>query len=90
MPIETDPSQAAFAACFGRSLATLCGIRRPTSSRVIESLCRRDVQIMAASGDRRQQFTTIAAFVSRSAEEIAGLFTEVLLVCSLQGLTARD
>jgi transposase len=61
-----------------------------TSSRVIESLCCRDVQFMAVSGDSRPQFTTIAAFVSRSAEQIAGLFTEVLLVCSLQGLIGRE
>jgi transposase len=64
--------------------------RGVTSSRVIESLCRRDVQFMAVSGDMRPQFTTIAGFVSRSCEEIAGLFTEVLLVCSLQGLIGRE
>jgi transposase len=61
-----------------------------TSSRVIESLCRRDVQFMAVSGDMHPQFTTIAGFVSRSSEQIAGLFTEVLLVCSLQGLIGRE
>ena len=61
-----------------------------TSSRVIESLCCRDVQFMAVSGDSRPQFTTIAGFVSRSSEQIAGLFTEVLLVCSLQGLIGRE
>jgi hypothetical protein len=61
-----------------------------TSSRVIESLCCRDVQFMAVSGDSRPQFTTIAGFISRSSEQIAGLFTEVLLVCSLQGLIGRE
>ena len=64
--------------------------RGVTSSRVIESLCRRDVQFMAVSGDTHPQFTTIAGFVSRSSEQIAGLFTEVLLVCSLQGLIGRE
>jgi len=61
-----------------------------TSSRVIEALCRRDVQFMAVSGDTQPQFTTIAGFVSRGAAEIGGLFTEVLLVCSLQGLIGRE
>jgi len=64
--------------------------RGVTSSRVIESLCRRDVQFMAVSGDMHPQFSTIAGFVSRSSEEIAGLFAEVLLVCSLQGLIGRE
>ncbi len=64
--------------------------RGVTSSRVIESLCHRDVQFMAVSGDLHPQFTTLAGFVSRSAEEIAVLFTEVLLVCSMQGLIGRE
>lgn len=64
--------------------------RGVTSSRVIESLCRRDVQFMAVSGDMRPQYSTIAGFVSRSSEEIAGLFTEVLLVCSAQGLIGGE
>jgi len=64
--------------------------RGVTSSRVIESLCRRDVQFMAVSGDTQPQFTTIAGFVSRSADEIATLFTQVLLVCSLHGLIGRE
>jgi transposase len=50
----------------------------------------RDVQFMAISGDQRPQFTTIAAFIARSAEEIARLFTQVLLVCSMQGLIGRE
>lgn len=64
--------------------------RGVTSSRVIESLCRRDVQFMAVSGDMHPQFSTISGFVSRCSEEIAGLFAEVLLVCSLQGLIGRE
>jgi transposase len=60
------------------------------SSRRIESLCRRDVQFMAVSGDTRPQFTTIAGFVSRCCEEISALFTEVLMVCSRQGLIGRE
>lgn len=61
-----------------------------TSSRVIESLCRRDVQFMAVAGTMHPQFTTIAAFIGSSAEAIGVLFTEVLLVCSLQGLIGRE
>jgi transposase len=40
--------------------------------------------------DTRPQFSTLANFVSRSAEQIGALFTEVLLVCSLQGLIGRE
>ena len=61
-----------------------------TSSRVIESLCWRDVQFMAVAGAMHPQFTTIAAFISSSSEQIAALFTEVLLVCSLRGLIGRE
>lgn len=64
--------------------------RGVTSSRVIEALCRRDVQFMAVSGDLHPQFTTIAGFIARSGEEISKLFTQVLLVCSLQGLIGRE
>jgi len=60
------------------------------SSRVIEALCRRDVQFMAVSGDLHPQFTTIAGFIARSADQIATLFTQVLLVCSLHGLIGRE
>jgi transposase len=59
-------------------------------SRQIEALCRRDVQFMAVSGDTRPQFSTIAGFVSKSSEQIAVLFSEVLLVCSMQGLIGRE
>jgi transposase len=64
--------------------------RGVTSSRVIEALCRRDVQFMAVSGDLRPQFTTIAGFIAGCVEEIGKLFTQVLLVCSLHGLIGRE
>jgi len=64
--------------------------RGVTSSRVIEALCHRDVQFIAISGDTRPQFTTIAAFIARTGDEIAKLFTQVLLVCSMQGLIGRE
>ena len=64
--------------------------RGVVQSRQIEGLCRRDVQFMAVSGDTRPQFSTIAGFVARSAEQIAVLFTDVLLVCSLQALIGRE
>ena len=64
--------------------------RGVTSSRVIEALCQRDVQFIAISGDTRPQFTTIAAFIARTGDEIAKLFTQVLLVCSMQGLIGRE
>jgi transposase len=59
-------------------------------SRAIERACRDCVLFMAVSGDSAPHFTTIAAFVSELGEEVAELFTEVLLVCDRQGLIGRE
>jgi transposase len=59
-------------------------------SRDIEAACRENVVFMAVSGDSHPHFTTIAHFVSASAEAIAQLFTQVLMVCQRQGLVGRE
>ena len=50
------------------------------SSRKIARCCRENVIFMALSADTRPHFTTIADFVSCSGDEVATLFSEVLLI----------
>ena len=60
------------------------------SSRGIERVCRENVLFMAISGDTQPAYTTIAAFVRGLSEEIAAIFTEVILICDRQGLIGRQ
>lgn len=60
------------------------------SSRDIEAVCRDHVTFIALSGDTQPHFTTIAAFVSRLADDIARVFTQVLYLCDRQGLIGRE
>ncbi|ABA87794.1 transposase of ISPca6, IS4 family [Syntrophotalea carbinolica DSM 2380] len=64
--------------------------RGVTSSRKIEALCRENVIFMALSADSRPHFTTIADFISGSAEQIADLFHQVLMVCDALGLIGHE
>jgi len=60
------------------------------SSRDIEAVCRHHVTFIALSGDTQPYFTTIAGFVSRLADDIARVFTQVLYLCDRQGLIGRE
>lgn len=60
------------------------------SSRAIERACREQVTFIALSGDSAPHFTTIAAFVSTLAGQIAPLFAQVLYLCDRQGLIGRQ
>ena len=60
------------------------------SSRDIEAVCRHHVTFIALSGDTQPHFTTIAAFVSHLADDIARVFTQVLYLCDRQGLIGRE
>jgi transposase len=64
--------------------------RGMVSSRVIERVCRENVLFMAISGDTQPAYTTIAAFVRGLSDEIAAIFTEVILICDRQGLIGRQ
>ena len=64
--------------------------RGHTSSRQIEKLCRENVVFMALSADSQPHFTTLAKFVAQMDELIQPLFTQVLLVCSEQGLIGGE
>lgn len=61
-----------------------------TSSRTITAACAHNVLFMAVSGDSCPHFTTIAGFVSELGDEVAKLFSQVLLVCDRQGLIGRE
>jgi transposase len=59
------------------------GIR---SSRVIERACEEDVAFRVLAAQRRPDHATIARFVERHRDAIAGLFGEVLTLCARSGL----
>lgn len=60
------------------------------SSRAIERACRENVLFMAISGDTQPAYTTIASFIRRLSDDIAAIFTEVILICDRQGLIGRE
>jgi transposase len=60
------------------------------TSREIERLCRENVVMIALSADSQPHYTTIADFVSSLAEEITGLFRDVLLICDEMGLLGKE
>src|SRR5690348_8437716 len=59
------------------------GIR---SSRVIERACEEDVAFRVLAAQQRPDHATIARFVERHEQAIAGLFGEVLTLCARSGL----
>src|SRR5918996_4751704 len=59
------------------------GIR---SSRVIERGCDEDVAFRVIAAQQRPDHATIARFVERHQDAIAGLFGEVLMLCARSGL----
>ncbi len=60
------------------------------SSRDIEQACRRNVQLIAISGDSQPSHTHIAKFVANLRTQIKPLFSQVLMTCDAQGLIGRD
>lgn len=64
--------------------------RGVTSSREIEWCCQSNIIFKALSCDTVPHFTTIAGFVSNSAEEIENLFEQILLICDEQGLLGHE
>ena len=59
------------------------GIR---SSRVIERACEEDVAFRVLAAQQRPDHATLARFVERHQQAIAGLFGEVLTLCARSGL----
>ncbi len=60
------------------------------SSRRIADACATNITLMSLSGDVQPHFTSIAAFVSKMSEQIAPLFTQVLMICDEEGLIGRN
>lgn len=60
------------------------------SSRAIERACRENVLFMALSGDTQPAYTTIASFIRMLTDDIAAIFTDVILICDRQGLIGRQ
>lgn len=60
------------------------------SSRAIERACRENVLFMAMSGDTQPAYTTIASFIRNLSDDIAAIFTDVILICDRQGLIGRQ
>ena len=62
--------------------------RGTRSSRQIERACEEDVAFRVLAAQQRPDHATIARFVERHQDAIAGLFGEVLSLCAKQGLAS--
>jgi transposase len=62
--------------------------RGTRSSRQIERGCEEDVAFRVLAAQQRPDHATIARFVERHRDAIAGLFGEVLALCAKHGLTS--
>jgi transposase len=60
------------------------------SSRRIANACATNITFMSLSGDVQPHYTSIASFVARMKEQIAPLFTQVLMICDKEGLIGRN
>lgn len=60
------------------------------SSRKLAEACERHVMFMALSADTRPHFTTLADFVSQMHQEVASVFTDVLMYASELNLIGQD
>src|SRR3954453_17160831 len=60
--------------------------RGTRSSRQIERACEEDVAFRVLAAQQRPDHATIARFIERHQDAIAGLFGEVLSLCAKQGL----
>src|SRR5215208_3591166 len=62
--------------------------RGTRSSRAIERGCEEDVAFRVLAAQRRPDHATLARFVERHQEALAGLFGEVLALCARSGLAS--
>src|SRR5215216_6206661 len=62
--------------------------RGTRSSRQIERACEEDVAFRVLAAQQRPDHATIARFLDRHQDAIAGLFGEVLWLCAKQGLAS--
>lgn len=88
--INDDTGAPAYHPAVLLKIVLLAYSRGIISSRAIERACRENVLFMAISGDTQPAYTTIASFIRHLGDQIAAIFTEVILVCDRQGLIGRD
>lgn len=88
--INDDNGRPAYDPALLLKIVILAYSKGITSSRKIENLCRDNIVFMAISADTRPHFTTVADFISSSADEIASLFKQVLMMCDELGLIGKD
>ncbi len=60
------------------------------SSGKIATACETNILFMSLSADVQPHYTSVASFVARMNEQIAPLFTQVLMICDEEGLIARN
>ncbi len=60
------------------------------SSGKIATACETNILFMSLSADVQPHYTSVASFVARMSEQIAPLFTQVLMICDEEGLIARN
>jgi transposase len=60
------------------------------SSRRLSEACERNIQFMALSADTRPHFTTLADFISQMHQEVASVFTDVLMYAAELNLIGKD
>ena len=60
------------------------------TSRKIALCCEVNIQFMALSGNAKPHFTTIASFISKLSDEISALFSNIILICSEEGLIGKN
>jgi transposase len=80
--------RAAYEPAMMVSLLTYAYATGVYSSRAIERHCRQDVAYRVISANRVPDHATVARFVCRHQDALAGLFTEVLELCDRAGLVA--
>ena len=60
------------------------------SSGKIATACETNILFMSLSADVQPHYSSVASFVARMSEQIAPLFTQVLMICDEEGLIARN
>jgi transposase len=80
--------RAAYEPAMMIALLLYCWSRGTRSSRAIERACVEDVACRVIAAHQRPDHATIARFVERHQEALAGLFGEVLSLCADAGLVS--
>jgi transposase len=83
---EDGHGRAAYEPSMMIALLLYCWSRGTRSSRAIERACVEDVACRVIAAQQRPDHATIARFIERHQEALAGLFGQVLALCADAGL----